>query len=101
MILLYAAFLTGLHSITVIDARTMYAVYARLQSLRITEFRVSIGKDVLKQRIELKSSKTFFHAVKDEARGTLEAAIHEEGKKELFLCKKAAILHLWKLLKYE
>ena len=55
MSLFYASLLTGLHGVAVIDTGALNAVYAFFQSLRVTEFRASVGKDVLKQGIEVKS----------------------------------------------
>ena len=49
MSLFYASLLTGLHGVAVIDTGALNAVYAFFQSLRVTEFRASVGKDVLKQ----------------------------------------------------
>ena len=82
------ALLPTLHRVTVINAGTLYSVYAGFQSIRITKFRTPVRQDIFKHGSEFIGSHTLFQTVKNKTDSTFRAAVHQKGKKQLFLCEK-------------
>lgn len=79
------AFLAAAHGVTVIDVRPLYAVYACLQSIRVTKLRPPVSQEDAKKTQEIISAQFLFQPVKDGTDSALCTTVHKKGQKEFFL----------------
>ena len=88
MCLFQSALLPALHRVTVINAGTLYSVYAGFQSIRITKFRTPVRQDIFKHGSEFIGSHALFQTVKNKTDSTFRAAVHQKSKEEFFFGEK-------------
>ncbi len=79
-----AALLTAAHGVTVIEVSPLYAVYACLQSIRITELGAPVSQEGMKKAQEIISANLLFQTVENGTDSALCTAVHQESKKEFF-----------------
>ena len=66
----------------------MWEKSGSIGNLRHSFFFGIVSQDVLKSRSKGKSPHTFLQPVEHEAHRAFGAAVHKEGKEQLFLCEK-------------